>query len=463
MSSPAKVMPSRIVDVVGAKNAITDPQQLAAYALDGIAPGAAARPENAKEIVELVKLAVADNLAVIPCGTRTKLCIGMPPSRYDLAVDVSRLNRVISYDPGDLTLSVEAGVSISNLADTLAEHNQFLPLEVPFYDRATVGGTLSSGVDSPLRQLYGTPRDFVLGMEFVSGEGALTKSGGRVVKNVSGYDLHKLMLGSLGSLGVITRVNFRTFPAPKKTATFLAAFGWANGAFEFNRSAQKSPLRPQAVELLSPSAAALLKAASKGLKSFDSNYSAWRVAVAVAGNQDVIERSGRELQAMAQSADRDSLLSFETLQANSEHQLWSAICEFLATVQSALPDAAIFRISCLPKDFMALCEGSEEIANRFSVRAIHAFRGVGVAYIALLPQEQNLGTMPRLKEACAAMLDTSANWWKATATIPWCPREFKTDLNIWGAPRGDFTLMQKVKQAFDPRRIFAPGRFVGGL
>ena len=158
--------------------------------MDGKRPTAAARPGSAKEVAELVKLAAVENLAVIPSGSRTKLDIGMPPSRYDLAVDMNRLDHVISYDPGDLTLSVESGITVAKLAAALAEHNQFLPLEVPFYDRATIGGTLSSGVDSPLRQLYGTPRDFVLGMEFVTGEGALAKSGGRVVKNVSGYDLH---------------------------------------------------------------------------------------------------------------------------------------------------------------------------------------------------------------------------------------------------------------------------------
>jgi glycolate oxidase FAD binding subunit len=463
MSSPAKVMPSRIGDVVGASNAITDRHELAAYAVDGMQPDVAARPGSASEVAELVKLAISENLAVIPCGARSKLGIGMPPSRYDLAIDITRLNRVISYDPGDLTLSVEAGIPVGQLAEVLAEHKQFLPLDVPFYESATIGGTLSSGVDSPLRQLYGSPRDFVLGMEFVSGEGVLTKSGGRVVKNVSGYDLHKLMLGSLGSLGVITRVNFRTFPAPKKTATFLAAFGWANGAIEFNRAVQKSLLRPQAVEVFSPGASAVLKAAAKGLQSFVTNDSAWWAAVSIAANDDVMERSGRELQAMAQSADRDSQLSLQTLQAGSEQQLWSAIREFPTALQSASPGAAIFRISCPPKDFMALSEGSEEIAKRFSVRAVHAFRGVGVAYIALLPQEENLGTMPRLKEACAAMLDTSANWWKTSATIPWCPREFKKVLSVWGTPRGDFALMQKVKQAFDPRGIFAPGRFIGGL
>ncbi|HEV2341487.1 MAG TPA: FAD-binding oxidoreductase [Candidatus Acidoferrales bacterium] len=463
MSSPAKVMPSRLADIVGASNAITDPRQLEAYEVDGKRPTAAARPGSAKEVAELVKLAAVENLAVIPSGSRTKLGIGMPPSRYDLAIDVSRLDRVISYDPGDLTLSVESGISVAKLAAALAEHNQFLPLEVPFYDSATIGGTLSSGVDSPLRQLYGTPRDFVLGIEFVTGEGEMAKSGGRVVKNVSGYDLHKLFLGAIGSLGVITRVNFRTFPLPQRMATVLAAFRWASGAFEFNRAIQKALLRPQAVEILSPPAAAILNAPHRGKPLIAGHDSAWWVAVGFAGNESVIARCERELCAMAQSADRDSLESFELLKNDSQSRIWSAICELPAAILRASPQAAIFRMSCLPKNFAGLCEGIDGFADKFSLKIVQAFRGVGVAHIALLPAEENLGAMPQLKQACAAVLDTSANWWKTSATIPWCPLEFKREINIWGAPRQDFPLMQKVKQAFDPRGIFAPGRFVGGL
>ncbi|HEV2489148.1 MAG TPA: FAD-binding oxidoreductase [Candidatus Acidoferrales bacterium] len=463
MSSPAKAMPSQIAGIVGAANVVEDPRELAAYEVDGKRPTAAARPGTANEVAELVKLAVAENLAVIPCGARTKLGIGMTPSRYDLAIDMARLDRVISHDPGDLTLSVESGIPNSKLASALAEHNQFLPLEVPFYDRATVGGTLSSGVDSPLRQLYGTPRDFVLGMEFVTGQGELAKSGGRVVKNVSGYDLHKLFLGAIGSLGIITRVNFRTFPLPQRTATILAAFRWANDAFEYNRAIQKSLLRPQAVEILSPAAVSILGAAKRGKPLFAGHDSAWWVAVAAAGNDSVIERCGRELSAIAQTADRDSLASFELLKNDSQSRIWSAICELPAAILRVSRQAAIFRVSCLPKTFAGLCEGSDGIANKFSLRIVQAFRGVGVAYIALLPAQENLGAMPQLKQACAAILDTSANWWKTGATIPWCPLEFKRDINVWGAPRQDFPLMQKVKQAFDPRSIFAPGRFAGGL
>src|SRR5579859_2731137 len=293
MSSPAKAMPSRLGDIVGAANVTDEPARLAAYEVDGVRPSAAARPGTAEEVAELVKLAVAEKLAVIPMGARTKLGIGMPPARYDLAIDMTRLDRVISYDPGDLTLSVETGIPLAKLAATLTEHKQFVPLAVPFYERATIGGTLASGVDSPLRQMYGTARDFVLGMEFVTGDGALAKSGGRVVKNVSGYDLHKLMLGAIGSLGIITRINFKTFPLPAETRGWLAVFSRHEDAFAFAQSIRKSPLAPHTLDIFDERAAALFRA------DVQLDKSQWGVAVSAAGNEKVMERCLRDLRTMA--------------------------------------------------------------------------------------------------------------------------------------------------------------------
>ncbi|HEV2618231.1 MAG TPA: FAD-binding oxidoreductase, partial [Candidatus Acidoferrales bacterium] len=297
MSTPAKTMPSRAAEIVGAANFTDDPRELATYVVDGVQPNAAARPGTAAEVAELVKLAAAEKLAVIPMGARTKLGIGMPPARYDLAIDMTRLDRVISYDPGDLTLSVEAGIPLAKLAATLAEHKQLLPLAVPFFERATVGGTLASGVDSPLRQAYGTARDFVLGMEFVTGDGALAKSGGRVVKNVSGYDLHKLMLGAIGSLGIMTRVNFKTFPLPAETRAWLAGFSRAEDAFLFALNVRKSALAPQTVDIFDRATASLLRGEKPASES------EWSVAISAAGNERVLERSANDLQAIARGAN----------------------------------------------------------------------------------------------------------------------------------------------------------------
>jgi len=448
---------TRLNDIVGSQNVICDAQKLSAYAVDGVIPKAAARPGTAQEISELVKFAAAENLAIIPTGARSKLGIGMPPERYDLAIDMTRLDRVSSYDPGDLTLSVEPGIPLERLAAILAEHNQFLPLDVPFFERATVGGTLASGVDSPLRHAYGTARDFVLGMEFVTGDGALAKSGGRVVKNVTGYDLHKLMLGAIGSLGVITRVNFKTFPLPSSTATFVGAFASSDAAAKFNLAVHKSPLRCQAVEILSPAAVASMSTNRVSTVFGRDSSNPFFAALSVAGNAAVIARSERDLHSLAQSA-AGSHCEFTRIEDLQEKQLWTAIREFSTTLQ-ARPEAAIIKVSCLPSDFSAFFDESIIAAKKHSTEIAHVFHGCGVCYCLVFSPQNSPSD---LAACCKELLDRSASAAR-NASIPWCGPELKRDLSIWGVPREDFPLMQRVKQAFDPHNIFAPGRFVGGL
>ena len=214
MSQAALSLASRLEDLVGAGRVLADAASLAAYEVDGQRPSAALLPGSVPETAEILRFASAERRAVIPVGGKTHLGIGMPPQRYDLALDLSRLNRLLAYEPNDLTLGAEPGITYAELDRQLREKGQFLPLAPPLAERATLGGIVAAAADTPLRYGYGTARDFLLGIEFVTGEGVISKSGGRVVKNVTGYDLHKLFVGSLGTLGVITRLNFRTFPLP---------------------------------------------------------------------------------------------------------------------------------------------------------------------------------------------------------------------------------------------------------
>ncbi|MGB6718752.1 MAG: FAD-binding oxidoreductase, partial [Candidatus Acidiferrales bacterium] len=350
MSAPATVHHSRIADIVGARNVITDPEDLAAYSVDALAPQIAARPATAPQVSALVEFAVAENLAVIPTAARTKLSIGLPPARYDLAIDMARLDRVISYDPGDLTLSVEPGIRLARLAKVLAEHNQFLPLAVPFFERATVGGTLASGVDSPLRQAYGTARDFVLGVEFVSGDGALAKSGGRVVKNVSGYDLHKLFLGSIGSLGVITRVNFKTFPLPSCERLFVASLASSDDALALRQKIVASPISPPTLEILSPEIASLLFPSNAKLPSLDATRSSpsdWLLLAGISGSSAVLDRCSSDLRQMADQCDAKKS---EMLSGSEREAIVSSLREAVPLIVESSPSAIVLKITALPSD-----------------------------------------------------------------------------------------------------------------
>jgi glycolate oxidase FAD binding subunit len=460
VSSPATVQTSRINDIVGARNVVTDPQDISAYAVDGVAPQIAARPATPQEVSELITFAAAENLAVIPTGARTKLSIGMPPARYDFAVDVTRLDRIISYDPGDLTLSVEPGIPLARLAKTLAEHNQFLPLDAPCFDVTTVGGTLASGVDSPLRQAYGTARDFVLGMEFVSGEGALTKSGGRVVKNVSGYDLHKLMLGAIGSLGVITRINFKTFPLPPSERGFAASFASCEEALSLRQKIAASSISPSTLEILNSEMSAILfsdDATSASLDAVRPSASHWLFTAGLTGSNTALDRCSYELQRLAeQSGAKNSTL----LSGTERETIWSQLPESIPLTLRSSPSAIILKITALPADLPNLFQFLASESERYGVRSAALVRGTGVVYWAILSDSPEA---EKEKAVVRQEIFRAAERYNFRVTVIACPLELKRELSIWGPPREDFLLMQRVKRAFDPHNIFAPGRFVGGL
>jgi glycolate oxidase FAD binding subunit len=233
---------AKLQSLLGATRVAAAEGALPSFAVDGISPAAIIQPASAEEVAEVVRFAASEKLAIVSCGSRSKLELGMPPARYDIAMDMTGLCRIAHYDAGDLTLSVDAGMPLRSLEQALAEKQQFLPLAVPCFETSTVGGAVASGIDSVLRQQYGSARDFLIGAEFVDGTGRICRSGGRVVKNVTGYDLHKLLIGSLGTLCVITRLNFRTFPLAHVSGGQLVSFASVEGALRFRRGLEAAGL-----------------------------------------------------------------------------------------------------------------------------------------------------------------------------------------------------------------------------
>ena len=465
MNLASKTISSRLPDIVGAAHVINDPAQLAFYAVDGRKPGAAVRPGSREEIAEIVKFTAAENLAVIPTGARTKLGIGLPPARYDVALDMTRLDGVIAYDPADLTLSVEAGHSLSKLLGMLGDHRQFLPLLVPYFSRTTVGGTIAAGVDSPLRQYYGTARDFVLGMEYVTGEGVLAKSGGRVVKNVSGYDLHKLMIGSLGTLGVIVSVNFKTFPSALGTRGFVAMFDNADRAVEMRHCVARSALTPLTMEIFSPRVAELFLSEAAGrigsgaMPSNAPSAKQWAFTSGYTGNEKVLARYEADYRRMTEEL---GAVNVTVLDDNTRPPAFSRKREFIPIALSASPATTIVKISVLPARMKEVLMEAQRAAESNSLEWAALARGIGVIYLVLLPRARDEQSRARVAIVTNDILAVAARL-GGHGTIPWAPSEWKSALKIWGLERGDFAQMQNVKKVFDPHGIMAPGRFAGRL
>jgi glycolate oxidase FAD binding subunit len=470
---------ARLESIVGASQVLTDPTSGAAYAVDETIPAVVAKPASAEEIAELVRFAALEKLAIIPCGSRSKLGIGVPPSRYDIALDMTALNKIAHYDPGDLTLSVDAGLSLAKLNAALFEHKQFLPLLVPWYSRSTIGGTIASGVDSPLRQFYGTARDFLIGAEFVDGTGKLCKSGGRVVKNVTGYDLHKLLVGSLGTLAIITRLNFRTFPSPLASRGFVASFPNAEGALSLRRAIAESSLTPLTLDIVSPELAQLFAkrtpqtpevAVFSGEKqSSDQSFlppigdwfrpREWQLCAAFAGTPEVLARYERDLMRLATNS---SATSTKFLDDTTRPSLWGRLRESLLIILEASPAAAIFKISVLPGHYAALFAGLRQIADRAALPHALVARAGGTIYFALFPSAASEDTTAPLSPCIGQIFDVvSAS--SGRASLLFVPPTSKKSTNVWGSPGSDLALMRRLKAAFDPQNIFAPGRFLGGI
>jgi glycolate oxidase FAD binding subunit len=452
MKQAISSVPSRLADLIGAEHVVSDAAALAAYEVDGLLPSIGLRPGSEAEIAEILRLAAAERMAVVPMGGRTKLGIGMPPRRYDVALDLTRMNRVLAFEPADLTLGVEPGVRFAELERQLAAERQFLPLAPAFAERATLGGMVAGGADTLLRHGYGSSRDQLLGMEFVTGAGVAAKSGGRVVKNVTGYDLHKLLVGSLGTLAVITRLNFRTFPLPPEQRVFVASFSDGEAALSLCRALAKSPLQPRLVEAFNPGTARIIAAARVPVDR-------WSVAVEAAGHRAVVERHERELERMAREAHAVDFAAFDGLERDAS---FTSLREFPRLVLEAFPGAAIFRMAVLPSAMPALLRETLVVSQRHEIEPAILVRAAGIVYAALLPAAGDSGSTARLAAACRELMQASIAA-GARPKIEWCPVAVKREVNVLPTPGSDQALVEKLKRVFDPQGILAPGRFVGGL
>jgi glycolate oxidase FAD binding subunit len=363
-------------------------------------PGAIVRPASAQEAAEVARFAITEKLAIVASGSRSKLDLGMPPARYDLALDMTGLHEIAHFDPGDLTLSVDAGMPLRQLARMLAEKGQFLPLAVPCCETSTVAGALASGIDSTLRKQYGTPRDFLIGAEFVDGKGALCKSGGRVVKNVTGYDLHKLLIGSLGTLALITRLNFRTFTLPQAHGGQVACFSNLEGASAYRDAIEKSGLPLANLETLSPemvaqTAAVLRETSAEFAGRLDP--AKWCVYASFEGNEAVVPRIARDLQKLANEA---AAAGSEILDAASDAHLGGILREAFDWLRWASPAVALFRIA-LPQSNPGDLANLLRVAQDSSLRAALLVRAAGIVHFTLFVESENESALHALENAAA--------------------------------------------------------------
>lgn len=445
----------RLRDLLGASAVLSDDALLAKYAIDGVSPQAVVQAENAEQIIALLKVANEQDWVVVPFGGGTRQHVGFLPERVDIVLSTERLNAIEIYDPGDLTISLQAGVNVANTVIACSKHRQMLPIEVGA--GSTIGGALATAASGPLRAAHGGLRDFCIGINFITGDGAAGRGGGRVVKNVAGYDLMKLMIGSYGSLGVIVSANFKLFPLPQQTMTCICEFASTAELFAFRDRLLKSPLSFLSAEVISPAALEYLSDAEPrdpdtwAPASPVEKSEKWELALRFAGSDRVLARCRQELVGCA----------FREITASEEQDFWIKLGTFEKRVIQRHRNAMIFHLETPIAESQTALEAAQTAATDYNFVAAAIGRStLGSFVVAFLPLAID---PPAVTQFASAASDFRSRLSRAASAIAVrCPREAKPHFDVWGSTPTDVELMQKIKHALDPKGILNRGRFVTG-
>jgi glycolate oxidase FAD binding subunit len=423
--------------IVGRSAVRDDADARSAAAVDGQAPRWIVRPASIDQLSRVVALAHDEKLAVVPRGGGSALDLGNPPARVDLVVELAGLDQVVEYNPDDLTVTVQAGISAGALAALLEPRRQFLALDPPGMAGRTLGGITATNASGPLRVRYGTMRDLLLGVRFVQADGVVTWGGSKVVKSVSGYDVPKLMVGALGTLGVLGELTLRLHPMPEAERTWLVRLASAEAAQEFVERLLDSTLQPNRIEFFNRLA----------LTSAGAEAAAAGVAVSIGTVADAVREQAGRLETMAESSGARIEALPDGFWTRAETTLTARGRETLLHVASLA-----HRLADTER---AIAQGAASAGARVWIggcAALGTFRvrvdGGGVAELAALTT--------RLRARFAAH--------DGSVVIARGPAALRKAVDPWGPvePRA-LALMRALRDEFDPRRVLNPGRFVGGL
>ena len=397
-------------------------------------------PASAAELAANIAACQADATPIYPLGGQTSLDWGLPAKRPGIGLSLSGLNRVCDYPARDLTITVEAGLTWRALSDCLAAENQQLPIDVPQADRATVGGVIATNYNGPRRYGCGTVRDHVIGIQAVDGRGTPFKGGGRVVKNVAGYDFCKLLTGSLGTLAVITTVTLRLKPRTASTALVACAIGGDAPAETLLATLSRSETSPVAIELLSGPAWAEAIAACGGQPTDR------LLVVGVEGTEREVDWMVNRLRDELRVGSRGEVAVWREADASN---WWSRLTEFPQAGQSPL----VIKATVKPSGTVPMMAAIERLDPGASLQA-HAGNGIVIARLSQIPAAGLSRTLVGQWQPVAAAQAGHLTVWSNPGAVE------ATHQSVWGGMGLSYDLMTAVKRQFDPLDLLNPGRFV---
>ncbi len=410
----------------------------ARFAIDGVAPERVVRPASVSQVCRIMAIASARGVAVVPAGFGAHLGAGATPRRPFLALSLASLNALMDHQPGNMTLTAQAGMNLAQLQAATAGSGQWLPVDPPFPDQTSVGGLISANLSGPCRFSQGTVRDLLIGITVVRADGSVVKSGGRVVKNVAGYDLGKLYCGALGTLGVIVEASFKVHTLPQARAAARITCPNPEAAQDLVERILKAPLEPLFIEL-----SGRIPAADAGCV----------LVVGFGGAGEDVADQAVTLRSLADGAG-----GLEELAAAEADALMAELRE------SRAGDGAFLGLKAsLPTTKAAAFIAALEEEGRASglAMAVQAHAGNGIIRVRIeCPDEPPVeGSARAIVERLRAVVASLGG----TLVVEHADPAIKPGVDLWGGGIEGLALMKRIKQTMDPGDVLSPGRFVGSI
>ena len=424
------------------ENGILHDDQDNLYGVDDLLPKAVALPASVGEIRDVLNYAADNKLSVIPAGSGTKLGIGNPPERVDLVVSTLGLNEVLEYEPGDLTATVQSGVRLADLQAKLAENGQCLPFDSPYLNRATLGGIVAANSSGPSSLYYGNSRNRVLGMQLVQSNGTAVKCGGKVVKNVAGYDLNKLYIGSFGTLGIITEITFKLNPLPEVERTMLITFKSVAQASRTAIEISDSHLLPIFLNLI-----------VGGAPSVD--FVEPCLVIGLDGHHETVDWQINQIRSAANLNDATGV---EVNDGAHQRDVRTSMSAFPETNPRAVVCKAHLRMADVENFITAALDQCSDLLDLRVLGLI----GNGVVYVAFSVPSADTASAKLASNVIAGLRNHARNV-GGNLIVESAPTSIKRQVDVWGQIGSSLKLMQQIKARLDPLNLFCPGRFVSGI
>jgi glycolate oxidase FAD binding subunit len=391
-------------------------------------------PHNSNAFSQILKLAAQNRWRILPCGSGSKISWGGLARDIQAIVSTQHLNNIIEHAIGDFTVTVEAGMKLADLQRILCQNRQFLPLDPSYPQSATIGGIIATADAGRWRQRYGGVRDLLLGISFLRADGEMAKAGGRVVKNVAGYDLMKLFAGSYGTLGIITQATFRLYPLPEASGSIVLT-GKADNITQAADRIRNSSLTPTAAELISASFAQHL--------GIGDNPSVLLRFQSITASIDAQIKQSTQLA-------RELNLQTCNYRDDMEEKLWQQLTETI--FNSSQKEKITCKIGIIPTATVDLLTAVDRLSSTQKYISINLSSGLGKLYLS---GETSIKELGKLRSFCQEN--------RGFLTLLEASVSLKQNFDPWGYTGNSLSIMQKIKQQFDPKNILSPDSFVGGI